>query len=213
MYAEYLKLHEWRVGEAADGREALAKAISSPPDVVVTETRLPGINGYDLCEVLRRDATTTRIPIVVVTAEAYGADLARALRSGADAVLTKPCLPDRLMSEVSRLLRRPDEPGEGVKVVRLGFAQMGQPGDVPRSHEPARRYTMKRAHHRGDTQNPPVAPPALLCPDCDRPLTYARSHVGGVSSRHPEQWDYYECGSGCGTFQYRTRTRKLRKVC
>ena len=41
---------------------------------------------------------------------------------------------------------------------------------------------------------------------------YRRSHVGGVSSKHSEQWDYFDCEAGCGTFQYRTRTRKLRKV-
>jgi hypothetical protein len=43
-------------------------------------------------------------------------------------------------------------------------------------------------------------------------LTYERSHIGGVSERNSEQWDYYECPSGCGTFQYRQRTRKLRRV-
>jgi hypothetical protein len=40
---------------------------------------------------------------------------------------------------------------------------------------------------------------------------YEHSHVGGVSQRHPEQWDYYRC-SACGRFQYRQRTRKLRRV-
>jgi hypothetical protein len=75
-----------------------------------------------------------------------------------------------------------------------------------------RRPTLKKAHHRGDTIAPPIPPPTLLCPSCDRPLTYRRSHVGGVSSRHSEQWDYYDCVSRCGTFQYRARTRKLRKV-
>jgi hypothetical protein len=43
-------------------------------------------------------------------------------------------------------------------------------------------------------------------------LQYLRSHVGGVSALNSEQWDYYECAAGCGTFQYRQRTRKLRQV-
>ena len=55
-------------------------------------------------------------------------------------------------------------------------------------------------------------PPALVCPDCNKALKYLRSHVGGVNARQPEQWDYFECGTGCGTFQFRERTRKLRKV-
>jgi hypothetical protein len=47
---------------------------------------------------------------------------------------------------------------------------------------------------------------------CDLTLRYLRSHIGGVNARNPEQWDYFECARGCGTFQYRERTRKLRKV-
>jgi CheY-like chemotaxis protein len=64
MYAEYLRLSSaWLVEEAADGREALAKAISQRPAVVVTETRLPGMSGFDLCQLLRADTTTAGISI------------------------------------------------------------------------------------------------------------------------------------------------------
>jgi hypothetical protein len=56
------------------------------------------------------------------------------------------------------------------------------------------------------------AAPALVCPSCDRPLRYRRSHIGGVSERLSEQWDYFDCVQGCGTFQYRQRTRKVRRV-
>ena len=63
-----------------------------------------------------------------------------------------------------------------------------------------------------DTTEPPTAAPELVCPTCDQPLKYLKSHVGGVSARHAEQWDYYECAGGCRTFQYRQRTRKLRRV-
>jgi len=52
----------------------------------------------------------------------------------------------------------------------------------------------------------------LVCPNCDRALQYVRSHVGGVSARLSEQWDYYTCHGACGTFQYRQRTRRLRQV-
>ncbi len=52
----------------------------------------------------------------------------------------------------------------------------------------------------------------MTCPRCDRPLLYEKSHVGGVNARELEQWDYFECPQGCGTFQYRQRTRKLRRV-
>src|SRR5690349_13705046 len=51
MYADYLRAVRFAIEEADDGREALAKAIAQPPAVIVTETRLPGMDGYDLCRV------------------------------------------------------------------------------------------------------------------------------------------------------------------
>src|SRR6476619_2091162 len=70
MYAEYLtQASACVIDEAEDGREALAKAISSRPDILITETRLPGISGYDLCSLLRADETTRDIPIVFITGE------------------------------------------------------------------------------------------------------------------------------------------------
>jgi two-component system, cell cycle response regulator DivK len=186
MYAEYLQLSSgWSVEEAADGREALAKAISRHPAVVVTETRLPGMSGFDLCRLLRSDAFTRDISIIVVTGDALEADVTRARRAGADAVLVKPCLPDRLYEEMGRVVDRNERPqGDGDTPATDGRAPA-----VPR-----------------------LTPPAVVCPSCDTPLRYVRSHVGGVGKRHREQWDYFECATGCGTFQYRHRTRKLKKM-
>ena len=65
MYAEYLAFGAWSVDQASDGREALAKAIASRPDVIVTESRLPGISGFDLCSILKQDPATRSIPIVI----------------------------------------------------------------------------------------------------------------------------------------------------
>jgi two-component system chemotaxis response regulator CheY len=64
-------------------------------------------------------------------------------------------------------------------------------------------------HSNSATQR---AHPELLCPSCTGWLRHERSHIGGVNDRHPEQWDYYVCSASCGTFQYRQRTRKLRRV-
>jgi hypothetical protein len=51
-----------------------------------------------------------------------------------------------------------------------------------------------------------------VCPECNKPLKYVRSHIGGVTAQNSEQWDYFGCTGGCGTFQFRERTRKLRRV-
>src|SRR5690349_15896226 len=100
MYAEFLRQSQCEIDEAEDGREALAKALAHHPDIIVTETRLPGINGFDLCRLLRDDEMTREIPIVFVTGDAYAQDVKHAESAGADAVLVKPCLPEKLATEI-----------------------------------------------------------------------------------------------------------------
>ena len=192
MYTDYLQSSACRIDEAEDGREALAKAIALRPDVIVTETGLPGMSGFELCTLLRRDHEMRTIPIVVITGDASEQHVRLAKSCGADAVLVKPCSPETLLAEMTRLVDRPlvcETPVAG--------------------HH---KKMLSHMHNRCDTTKPPVPPPPLLCPTCDQPLRYERSHIGGVSALHAEQWDYFECGGACGTFQYRHRTRKLRQV-
>ena len=214
MYAEYLRLSVCDIDEADDGREALAMAIAHHPDVIITETRLPGINGFDLCRLLREDESTRGIPIVFVTGDAFATDVKRAETAGADSVLVKPCLPEHLANEIRRLLHDSRHLREQARAVRDKISdQMSRSQGVLNHSRPTfRRTLLNRAHNRRDTLDPPAAPPALTCPACDHPLTYVRSHIGGVNEHHAEQWDYYDCGAGCGTFQYRQRTRKLRRI-
>lgn len=214
MYAEFLQPEGWRIEEADDGREALAKAIALIPTVLVTETRLTGISGIDLCTLLRRDEATRKIPIVIVTADAFKDDVQRARISGADAVLTKPCLPERLAAELARLVAdMPDRHD------RAGAERNSRIEQLPRSlralarsPQAAGQTRVKRTHGPADAVAAASPPLPLVCPSCDRPLTFERSHVGGVGPRHIEQWDYFMCTAGCGMFQYRVRTRKLRRV-
>jgi two-component system, cell cycle response regulator DivK len=212
MYAEFLKSVGVEFIEAADGRDGLAQAISHNPGAIVTDTRLPGIDGYELCALLRRDRATRSTPIVVVTGDGYEADIARARAAGADSVIVKPCLPQALCDEIRAVVERARES----QVQVLPVVESDPPPRVasaPRSRGRAvQAKALSRSFHRHDTTKPPTAPPDLVCPACDRRLVYQRSHIGGVSERHAEQWDDYECIAGCGIFQYRQRTRTLRKV-
>jgi CheY-like chemotaxis protein len=214
LYADYLTLASCIVEEAEDGREALAKAIARQPDVIVTETRLPGISGIELCDLLRRDAATRDIPIVFITADVFCVTREHCL--GPHAVLVKPCLPESVLFEIYRVLNWSVElaaHSHGMNVSKppaVSEKPLTGRGAVP-AHV-LQRTILSRTYQRVETTEPPVAPPALVCPDCDHVLRYQRSHLGGVSARHPEQWDYLDCGNGCGTFQYRRRTRKLKKV-
>jgi CheY-like chemotaxis protein len=214
MYAEFLRRSAYEIDEAEDGREALAKALTRHPDVIVTETRLPGMNGFEFCRLLRDDTATRDIAILFVTGDAFETHAKRAQSAGADAVLVKPCLPEDLAQEIRRVLLLSSQVRErtraAAELARLQVAVSGEA--VPQSHPAVHRVMLSRAHQRHDTTEPPTAPPGLLCPTCDQPLSYVKSHIGGVSERHAEQWDYFECASGCGDFQYRQRTRKLRRV-
>ncbi len=214
LYAEFLQQLPFKIEEADDGREALAMALTRHPDVVVTETRLPGIDGFDLCRLLKADALTQDIPLVVVTGNALDRDVERAKTAGADLVLAKPCSPELLAAE----LRRVVEQSRNVRA-RCRAAREKATGQIARSAElldrsraTYRRVILSHAHDRRETSAPPLAPPQLICPSCGQPLAYVKSHIGGVSVRHEEQWDYFECTTGCGTFQYRQRTRRLRRV-
>ena len=65
---------------------------------------------------------------------------------------------------------------------------------------------------RHDTTTPPIAPPILCARSAIRSLVYQRSHIGGVSARHAEQWDISSARRGAAGSSIRERTRKLRKV-
>jgi CheY-like chemotaxis protein len=213
LYGESLRLAAFNVEEATDGREALVRAAASTPTIIVTETRLRFIDGYALCSLFRGDPPTRETPIIVLTADAVPAQLDRARESGADSVLVKPCPPEELLAEIDRLPatwlqpRAASAPSAAARPAPAGdelpFAQEQRSTQEKRS-------TYVKAHQRFETTTPPRPPPELWCPSCALRLKYERSHIGGVSDRHPEQWDYYSCAGGCGMFQYRQRTRRLR---
>jgi CheY-like chemotaxis protein len=212
IYAEFLTLSDCVIEQADDGRDALAKVFARRPDIVVTETHLPGINGFDLCALLRHDTATRGIPIVLVAGEAFPTDVQRAQTAGADAVLAKPCRPETLLAEMQRLVRLSAELRERSRATRERMHDQVTRSGTLLDRSRTRRKMLSSAHARHDTTTPPIRPPALMCPECTQTLRYVRSHIGGVTAQNSEQWDYFECLSGCGTFQYRERTRKLRRV-
>jgi CheY-like chemotaxis protein len=214
LYGEALTPVVSEIEYADDGRDALAKAIGHHPTLVITETRLAFIDGYVLCSLLRSDRLTADVAIIIVTDDDSNAGgIARAHSSGADTVLIKPVLPQTLLQAVERgrscpsesspcagaPRRRPD--AQSVELLAAAKSLRGQSG-----------RSLVRGHQQFETTAPPITPPPLRCPSCDQALQYVGSHIGGVSARLSEQWDYYACTKACGTFQYRHRTRRLRRV-
>jgi DNA-binding response OmpR family regulator len=106
LYKVFLIPRRYVVITARDGAEALRKASCDVPDIIVTETQLPVMDGYSLCHLLRAQRRTEAVPIVVLTADTRTVQLERAREAGADAVLIKPCLPERLFMEMQNLRER-----------------------------------------------------------------------------------------------------------
>ena len=106
MYAHWFAHRLFDVIEAANGQEALAKALTSPPALVITETWLPNLDGFALCERLRHHATTSAVPVLFVTSDARPTTVDHAWRAGASAVLIKPATPDEVLREARLLLLR-----------------------------------------------------------------------------------------------------------
>jgi CheY-like chemotaxis protein len=214
VYARYLRGASYQVEETNDGRQALALALSRRPHVVIADVGLPGIDGFQLCEVLRRDRLTQATPIIVVTRDTSPADIAQAERVGADVVLTRPCVPLELSNalEYCRVQSKPVRERAAAAQHRAE-AQLAHSTEViERARAIRSRIPLSHALNRHMTTSPPLPPPVLRCPMCDARLVYRDSHLGGVNARNPEQWDYYDCPTNCGTFQHRQRTRMVRKV-
>jgi len=94
----------YRVHLARDGREGLAAALASPPDLLVLDIMLPKLNGYEICRALR--AKGHDMPIIMLTAKGQEEDIVRGLELGADDYVTKPFSIRELMARAKAFLRR-----------------------------------------------------------------------------------------------------------
>jgi len=99
----------YEVITAMDGNEALIKARSVNPDLIVLDLILPKLNGYQVCSVLKRDSYYKQIPILMLTARSQERDVDEGMRVGADAYMTKPFKNEILLGQIEQLLAKVDE--------------------------------------------------------------------------------------------------------
>lgn len=104
----------YKVIKAATGEEALDLARSELPDLIVLDLMLPGVDGLDVCRILKSDPEAGHIPIVMLTARGDEADVITGLELGADDYITKPFSPRVLLARAKAVLRRGrlPEPGD-----------------------------------------------------------------------------------------------------
>ena len=104
LYREYLEYSGFAVETAANGREAIDKAIDLQPDLILMDASMPVLDGWQATRALKADPRTRRIPVVALTAHAFDDAKQEARDAGCDGFITKPCLPDDLVTEVRATL-------------------------------------------------------------------------------------------------------------
>ncbi|RMF17339.1 MAG: DNA-binding response regulator [Candidatus Dadabacteria bacterium] len=118
MVTYNLRREGFRVQEATSGEAAMRYlATDDNVDLVLLDLMLPGASGFEVCQLLRQDPKTARVPIIMLTARGDETDVVRGLELGADDYVTKPFSPRVLIARVAAVLRRraaqapgPDEP-------------------------------------------------------------------------------------------------------
>lgn len=113
-----LKKAGFAIGTAFDGIEALKKARTLLPDLILLDLMLPELDGFAVCEILRRDEATAKIPVVMLTAVSGELGRLAGLDSGARDYVTKPFSLSLLVSKVEDLLKKADS--EGAKAASAG---------------------------------------------------------------------------------------------
>ena len=103
----YLTAAGHTVTSASDGTEALESAASTPPELVVLDLMLPGVDGLEVCRRLRERSD---VPVIMLTAKGTVGDRVVGLEQGADDYVTKPFSPRELVLRVDSVLRRTTEP-------------------------------------------------------------------------------------------------------
>jgi len=101
-----LKKEGYRVSCVMSGEEALKSARELKPDLMLLDLMLPGLDGLEVCKILKYDQKTSHIPIIMLTAKGEEADIVTGLEIGADDYISKPFSPKVLIARVRALLRR-----------------------------------------------------------------------------------------------------------
>lgn len=106
MLAFSLKGGGFELDEVADAEAGQRQAVDDPPDLILLDLMLPGMNGTDLARRLKADERTRHIPIIMLTARTEEEDRVRGLDVGADDYVTKPFSPRELLARINAVLRR-----------------------------------------------------------------------------------------------------------
>jgi two-component system alkaline phosphatase synthesis response regulator PhoP/two-component system response regulator VicR len=98
-----LERQGWNVVTAYDGKEGLEKVASEKPDLLVLDVMMPYMDGFEVLKSIRKDPSTEKLPVIMLTAKAQDKDVFEGYHYGADMYLTKPFNPRELVTFVKRI--------------------------------------------------------------------------------------------------------------
>ncbi len=104
MYVEYLQFQGFRVVEAVNGAEAIARTRELLPSVIVMDLSLPVMDGWEATRRVKADPKTKHIRVIALTGHAEPAHAKKALDAGCDDFVAKPCLPEHLLTKIKEHL-------------------------------------------------------------------------------------------------------------
>lgn len=123
-----LKKEGYDVASSPDGEEALRKIREEKFDLILLDLMLPGLQGVELCRIIRNDQATASLPIIMLTAKTEELDKILGLEMGADDYVTKPFSPRELLARVKAVLRRSgaraESADQGKKDVRIRLGDL-----------------------------------------------------------------------------------------
>jgi len=110
LVTHYLEKEGYRVTAVRDGAQGLRQIKAGPPDLLILDLMLPGMDGLEICRRVRADSKTAALPVIMLTAKGEESDKLVGLELGADDYLVKPFSPKELVARVKALLRRAAPP-------------------------------------------------------------------------------------------------------
>ena len=122
-YLQLLLEPQYHVVKSFDGYDAMQKASTELPDIILTDVMMPGMDGYELCSAIRKSEVISDVPVIIITARAEESDRVHGYDSGADAYLLKPFNPQELQALITRLLSQRSAHKERLKQLISGNVQ------------------------------------------------------------------------------------------
>ncbi len=99
-----LRFAGYEVVAASNGEEAVTLALQEIPDLIISDVRMPRMNGYEACEKIKAEEKTKHIPVIFLSAKGQDAEIQTGMNVGAEEYLLKPFAPDQLTSRIQAVL-------------------------------------------------------------------------------------------------------------